>query len=600
MADLDVNAPAPELASTSSLKRKFASYGAPTKAGGSLLQQFITVLEAEDPDGVILSTKIIPRPAIPSSSVRQAPKRTRASEAAAAAAAIAAAVAASSTDNIKEEKPTTETVSILEKLRLGGYRPTEDSTGADAVVDESEAIQDLRDDLKLAAQRVIATLAPSSEMYQRIDRFFYYAESLFARCIRPAGKEIEALVEASAAADAANAAAKAAAAASVGEDGLASAAATTTTIDERGEDKEVLYMVSQHGPLFSSLSKKSRIDPREFEVPAFFNTTKIVPLRPGTATNRRLGMLSPSPYHALTGSAPAVAAKLRPLLSDFTHPVNEPLPTARWIKYDAYSSFAPTKDEVQTIVSGETAAMVWYDRYARKIRRRQEVAKKRAESSVPETPAEAGAGESKGESETATATASEAVEKDGESETVGESGESGEKNEGEDDNSAIDPELIKDWLESESSREYDNVTLTTIASWLERLQELQIERFKQPPPAAPLVIPGHVYQNPQQMMQMQLQQAQQQQFYIEGPAVSQEEKELVRKVQYALSEMVSQLPPYLVADSVSRWIPTLAKSTVGSLPPDASAEMAGLMPAGQQQQQQQQQSPAGGSGRRRR
>lgn len=507
---------------------------------------------------MILTAKILPRPHT-AATHRQFPKRTRAAEAAAAA--------QTAPTEFIEEKPTTETVSILEKLRLEGYKSSRTQTSGDETqFDDSEVLQNLRGDLKLAAQRVIATLSPSSEMYSRIDKFFFYAESLFARCIPSGSAELATQTDAQ----------------TVAQD-----EADPYAIHERGEDKEVLYMVSQHGPLFSSLSRKSRIDPREFEVPSFFNTTKIVPLRPTTTTARRLGMLSPSPYHAVVGSAPGVAARLRPLLSDFTHPVNEKLPTAKWLKYDAYSSFAPTTDQTQTIISGHTAAMVWYERR----RRRQALQLEREAGAVNDAVADDNGDEESEEKNDESSEDVREAEGETEKENSDKNEEQPEEKTEEENESVVDPALIADWLASEESKQYDVVTFTAVASWLERLQELQSARFAQAPPSAPLVIPANAYQNPQQMVQMQLQQAQQQQYFIEGAPISDEEHELVRKVQYALSELVSQVPPYLLGDSVSRWIPTLAKSTVGSLPPDASADVTVSHT----------QSPAtGGSGRRRR
>ncbi|KAK9494839.1 hypothetical protein V1508DRAFT_366313 [Lipomyces doorenjongii] len=455
----------------------------------SAVHKFIAILEQEDPAHAVLTAKILHRPP---SHLTRSPKRTRA------------------------EPPVrieTDPVSILEKFRLGGYQGS----------DGTSLLGELQTDLKAATQSVISKLSPTNDLYTLVDKFYFYAESLFAKQVATENPD------------------------DVNE---SDESADPYEITVRGDDKEVLYMVSQHGPLFSSLSNKSRIDPREFDVPSFFNTTKIVPMRPSTLTSRKLGVLSPSPYYAVVGGAPAVTAKLRPLLADFVHPVNEPLPTAKWLRYGAYSSFAPARDEGHVIVSGSTAAAVWYDRY---LRRRAAQQDRSSDEDADETARASPAAETPSEARLSTPAATAPGLEAPEGDAV-----------------EIDPGLVQEWLTSDAAKAFDAATLTNITTWLARLQELQHSRFRTPPPSAPLVIPPQVYQNPQQLMQMQLQQAQQQQYFIEGPPVSEEERELVKKVQVALAEMVGQLPPYLVNDMPSGLIPTLAKNTVGSLPPDNS------------------------------
>ncbi|KAK9367541.1 hypothetical protein V1509DRAFT_626258 [Lipomyces kononenkoae] len=458
----------------------------------SAVHKFIAVLEQEDPAHAVLTSKVLHRPP---SRLTRSPKRTRAEP--------------------SSSRPESDPVSILEKFRLGGYQGS----------DESSLLTELQADLQAATQSVISKLSPTSDLYTLVDKFYVYAESLFAKQVATENPD------------------------DVNE---TDESADPYEITMRGNDKEVLYMVSQHGPLFSSLSQKSRIDPREFEVPSFFTTTKIVPMRPSTLAARKLGLLSPSPYYAVVGSAPAVTAKIRPLLADFVHPVNEPLPTAKWLRYSPYSSFAPARDEAHVIVSGSTAATVWYDRYLRRRAALQERSSDEDDDeSARPTPAAETVSDEHSQTTPAAPTAAESQSRP-------------------DDTAEIDPAVIQDWLTSEAAEAFDAATLANITTWLARLQELQHSRFRTPPPSAPLVIPPHVYQNPQQLMQMQLQQVQQQQYFIEGPPVSDEERELIAKVQAALAEVVAQLPPYIVNDMPSGLIPTLAKATVGSLPPDNS------------------------------
>ncbi|KAK9447927.1 uncharacterized protein V1518DRAFT_325054 [Limtongia smithiae] len=533
----------------------------------ALLLQLVSILEAEDPDSVVLNAKVIPRP----DRVLRSPKRTRTSEypppgttaATATPDDLAAATAAAIT--------VVDTVSVLEKFRLGDY----------SAIVPGDALQTLQDDIKLATQHVLSTTDVGAPLYARVDKFYFYAEMLVARTARSANHDDEVAAEAyalatAAAAEASAATAVAAVAAAatatalpgaVGEDGLpldeeetdaaaSAAVAAASAIEQRGEDKQVLYMVSQHGPLFSSLSRKSRMDPRVFAVPPFFNTTKIVPMVPPTLTARRLGMLSPSPYYSVLGTAAVATAAIKPLLADFVHPVNESLPTAHWIRYSPYSSFAPSRDESHVIVSGTTAARVWYE----KTMRRRATLGRTAEATSSAVDLHASSNLDTLDDDTSASSTP--------APTCAVSGEV--------DNSPIDPELIQSRLDEDPGKEYDDAALLAVTQLIERLQTLQCERFSSTPPQppAPSLAPqaegatalySVASTNPPLIMQQLLQK-----FYLEGGVPpSQEELELARMVEKALAQLASLVPPYLLSDMVSGLVPTLGNCSVGSLPPDS-------------------------------
>ncbi|KAK9453833.1 hypothetical protein V1511DRAFT_461718 [Dipodascopsis uninucleata] len=377
-------------------------------------------------------------------------------------------------------------ISITEKYTSGGY---------DDVIDP----QVLLDDLRVVVETLLSSLSPASSRYKNLDRFYFYATSLVVRLRQ--------------------------------EEGLLSEEKTTLeNIDLRSNDKEVLYMVSQHGPLFSSLSKKSRLDKRRFPVPMFFNTTKIVPAQPALVPARKLGFLSPSPFYSAIGTAPVVATKLRPMLSDFTHPINAPLPTAKWLRYDPYSSFAPTRDEGHSIISAKAVSAVWYQKFRSQLLRQQYMDTQRASSEDGETNTD---DQSPG-----------SVTDDAESSTIPNT-MTVDNFADDEENATLDPALIEEWIMSDSGAAFDSASISQISEWLDRLQELQNERFSQPLSTASIASGSMA--NP-----------------------TDEEQNIVADVVSTLSNLVTQVPPYVFADLVSRWLPTLSRCTVGSLPPDPS------------------------------
>ncbi|KAK9479363.1 hypothetical protein V1514DRAFT_362568 [Lipomyces japonicus] len=473
----------------------------------NIVQEFITILEYEDPAHAVMTAKAIVGPP----QTVWSPKRTR-------------------SDHQQQPSSTTEEqplISILEKFRVEGY----------------DNLESLQADFTKATQLVLSKLSPKKEFYMLVDKYYVFGQSLFAQQVRKA-TEVDERAEEEA----------------QREEQLDPN--KQYEIKDRGDEKEVLYMVSQHGPLFSSLSKKSRIDPREFHVPSFFNTTKVVPLRSTSVTSRKLGVLSPSPYHAILGSALGVASKLRPLLSDFTHPVNASLPTSKWLRYDAYSSYAPSKDESHVIISSSTAGRVWYDRY---LKAKQNLSERVSSIGLVEAAEEESiSAEGDGEGRESQITENIPGKPLQDTEMYIEKPE--------EIPAEIDPAIIEEWIASDDGKEYESATIARINNWLLDLYNLQIKRLETAVPIPPpqMVPAAGAYQNPQHLMQMQVQHQKQIQTFLEGPAVTDEERKLARKIQIALTEFISQVPPYLIQDLASGILPTVSTTTVGSLPPDAS------------------------------
>lgn len=121
---------------------------------------------------------------------------------------------------------------------------------------------------------------------------------------------------------------------------------------------EAYFIVSQNsGPLFTSINGKSAIDPRDTETHGQFNTTKVVPLTQNYITPYQLGFLSPA-----TASVPHPAVPPTELLREFVHPTRSALPATKWLKYDEYSSFAPSLDNSSAVLSDGVSGAIWYNR----------------------------------------------------------------------------------------------------------------------------------------------------------------------------------------------------------------------------------------------
>lgn len=98
----------------------------------------------------------------------------------------------------------------------------------------------------------------------------------------------------------------------------------------------------------------------------------------------------------------------------------------------------------------------------------------------------------------------------------------------------VDPNVIEQWLTSSESKEYDSRSLDLISADLLDLQHLQDKRFRS--------------QN--------------------SDLITPEEQALAAKIRVHLAEFIGSVPPYLISDGISGWIPILDRSMPGSLPVD--------------------------------
>lgn len=123
---------------------------------------------------------------------------------------------------------------------------------------------------------------------------------------------------------------------------------------------EAFFMTTQSGPMFSSLTGKASIDPRETETHGQMNVTKVLPYVHSTQ-GLTLGHSVPS-----TSKVPHPGLPPTELLRGFVHPNETPLPRTRWIASGEYESFAPSKDDSGALVPNSVAASAWFDIAGRK------------------------------------------------------------------------------------------------------------------------------------------------------------------------------------------------------------------------------------------
>lgn len=131
-------------------------------------------------------------------------------------------------------------------------------------------------------------------------------------------------------------------------------------VDVKEWYNEGYYIKSQNGVLFSSWTGKACVDPRETETHGSFDTTKLAPAD-NNKKESQIGTVSP----AMT-RIPHPAVPPTELLSFFKHPIDASLSSSKWLKFDEYSSFAPSKDNAGSILDPLTTGSVWFEKLGQK------------------------------------------------------------------------------------------------------------------------------------------------------------------------------------------------------------------------------------------
>lgn len=119
---------------------------------------------------------------------------------------------------------------------------------------------------------------------------------------------------------------------------------------------ESFYFIGPNGPVFSSHNGRSPIDPRDAEVHGAVSTTKLVPNLKGVEPNQMAyvsQMILRVPHPSLAPTE---------MLHDYVEPKSVALPSSKWLKYDAYSGFAPSVDDAGAVVGSQASGAVWFEK----------------------------------------------------------------------------------------------------------------------------------------------------------------------------------------------------------------------------------------------
>lgn len=126
----------------------------------------------------------------------------------------------------------------------------------------------------------------------------------------------------------------------------------------RPSGNECLFVIGPNGPLFSSFAMKSVLDTRPINTEGRAYTTQIIP-------NNSISIKS---IHTFGNISPSISSELYALKKrKLKHPTLKHIPCVKWLYYDSYSSYAPTKDMETAIFSEKHFNAVWWRREIEKL-----------------------------------------------------------------------------------------------------------------------------------------------------------------------------------------------------------------------------------------
>lgn len=201
-----------------------------------------------------------------------------------------------------------------------------------------DALHLLYVDLKLVVAEALAGEQISSPRYNEIGRFFEFAADLVLR----EGARLSQLT--------------ATGPEDVGDHYLASIAFEKLYADMDELYGESLFVLTNAGPMFTSMTGRCSIDPRDTEVHGTVHATKLLPHIASTPETT-MGFTSP-----MNARIPHPAAQPTEMLSTFMSPTRTPLSHSRWIEPNAYGSFAPSRDDNGAIVPVEDTIAFWEEK----------------------------------------------------------------------------------------------------------------------------------------------------------------------------------------------------------------------------------------------
>lgn len=124
---------------------------------------------------------------------------------------------------------------------------------------------------------------------------------------------------------------------------------------------ESFFVLTQNGPLFSTNNGRSTLDPRDFKIPAIFNTTRSLPYS-GAAASYQLSYISPK-----VSMVPHPAIPPTEFMTGFVHPSGVSLPLPKFLNNSPYQRFAPTVDQSNAVVNETVVNTMWYEKYSKKV-----------------------------------------------------------------------------------------------------------------------------------------------------------------------------------------------------------------------------------------
>ncbi|KTW27277.1 hypothetical protein T552_02260 [Pneumocystis carinii B80] len=132
----------------------------------------------------------------------------------------------------------------------------------------------------------------------------------------------------------------------------------------RPPSNECLFVISPNGPLFSSLAAKSVFDTRPINTEGRAYITQVIPNN-SASTKSIQTFANICPASAQSDSSVLKKRKLK-------HPTLKLIPSVKWLYYNSYSSYAPTKDMETAIFSEKHLNAVWWKRKNEKLSMKEE------------------------------------------------------------------------------------------------------------------------------------------------------------------------------------------------------------------------------------
>lgn len=217
-----------------------------------------------------------------------------------------------------------------------------------SVVDKQyKSVRNLYVDVKTASVQALIALPIGSEQYLEVDRFFKFAAALIiregSRMDLFGGKDPEDVVPEDVT--------------EFEEEIVADYA--DLTADLESWSAESFLVMGQNGPLFSTLSTKSAIDPRPSITPGSFQVTNVLP-RTRSVPAYQLGYLTPA-----VSRLPHPALPPTEMMTHFVHPNGSELAPSRFLRMDANSSFAPSSDSGRAVYDPTSTGALWYEKVGR-------------------------------------------------------------------------------------------------------------------------------------------------------------------------------------------------------------------------------------------